>query len=212
MLVCGILNVTPDSFSDGGQYYQSNQHQSNQHPLESITLAVQKAEEMVRDGVDIIDIGGESTRPGSTPVPPHVEQQRVIPVIQAIRKSPVAREVSYIHIITCIHTYMHIYMLLPYTYMLLPYTYIIVCLIAFTHTMFSRSFISIILLTYLLTCLPNPFTDLPTTSYPATACSCLLLLLCYCYCYCLLLLPATTAAVVAAVVGVDTNLCRHEEC
>ena len=87
MLVCGILNVTPDSFSDGGQYYHDNQ--SNP----SVALALQKAEEMVRDGVDIIDVGGESTRPGSTSVLPHIEKQRVVPVIHAIRNSPLTREI-----------------------------------------------------------------------------------------------------------------------
>ena len=87
LLVCGILNVTPDSFSDGGHYYDDKQ--SNQ----TVALAVQKAEEMVRDGVDIIDVGGESTRPRSTPVLPHIEKLRVVPVIHAIRNSPVTRQV-----------------------------------------------------------------------------------------------------------------------
>lgn len=71
-LIMGILNVTPDSFSDAGQYYQ-------------IDRAVNHALEMENVGADIIDIGGESTRPGSTPVPLEEELERVIPVISAIR-------------------------------------------------------------------------------------------------------------------------------
>jgi dihydropteroate synthase len=72
-LVMGILNVTPDSFSDGGRH----------HALE---FAVEGAEQMIRDGVDIIDIGGESTRPGSPSVPAAEELRRVMPVIYALRE------------------------------------------------------------------------------------------------------------------------------
>jgi len=72
-LVMGILNVTPDSFSDGGRH----------HALE---FAVEGAEQMIRDGVDIIDIGGESTRPGSPSVPLDEELRRVMPVIYALRE------------------------------------------------------------------------------------------------------------------------------
>ncbi|MEJ5251155.1 MAG: dihydropteroate synthase [Chthonomonadetes bacterium] len=72
-LVMGILNVTPDSFYDGGRYAQ-------------LELAVQRALQMVEEGADIIDIGGESTRPGSQPVPAEEELRRVLPVIQAIRQ------------------------------------------------------------------------------------------------------------------------------
>jgi len=72
-LVMGILNVTPDSFSDGGRH----------HALE---FALEGAERMIRDGVDIIDIGGESTRPGSPSVPVEEELQRVMPVIYALRE------------------------------------------------------------------------------------------------------------------------------
>jgi len=72
-LVMGILNVTPDSFSDGGRH----------HALE---FAVEGAEQMIRDGVDIIDIGGESTRPGSPSVPVEEELRRVMPVIYALRE------------------------------------------------------------------------------------------------------------------------------
>jgi len=70
--VMGILNVTPDSFSDGGQH----------HALE---FAIAHAEQMIQDGVDIIDIGGESTRPGAPPLPLQEELQRVMPVVYALR-------------------------------------------------------------------------------------------------------------------------------
>jgi dihydropteroate synthase len=71
-LVMGILNVTPDSFSDGGQFA-------------SLDLAITHAEQMIADGVDIIDIGGESTRPGAAPVSVEEELRRVMPVIYALR-------------------------------------------------------------------------------------------------------------------------------
>ncbi|MCU6435215.1 dihydropteroate synthase [Undibacterium sp. Jales W-56] len=71
-LVMGILNVTPDSFSDGGQF-------------QALDGAMSHAEQMIRDGVDIIDIGGESTRPGSTPVSLNEELDRVMPIIYALR-------------------------------------------------------------------------------------------------------------------------------
>ena len=70
-LVMGVLNVTPDSFSDGGRY-------------ESIDKAVIHARGMIREGADIIDIGGESSRPGATPVDAEEEQRRVIPVISRL--------------------------------------------------------------------------------------------------------------------------------
>jgi len=72
-LVMGILNVTPDSFSDGGRY-------------QALEFAVERAEQMIRDGVDIIDIGGESTRPGSPSVPVDEELRRVMPAIYALRE------------------------------------------------------------------------------------------------------------------------------
>ena len=72
-LVMGILNITPDSFSDGGRH----------HALE---FAVEGAEQMIKDGADIIDIGGESTRPGSPSVPVEEELRRVMPVIYALRE------------------------------------------------------------------------------------------------------------------------------
>lgn len=70
-LVMGILNVTPDSFSDGGHFYEP-------------TAAVEHALRMVEEGAHIIDIGGESTRPGSTPVSAAEEAARVIPVLRAV--------------------------------------------------------------------------------------------------------------------------------
>ncbi len=72
-LVMGILNATPDSFSDGGEYV-------------TVDDAIKRAEQMIADGVDIIDIGGESTRPGSASVDPAVEVKRAIPVVEAISK------------------------------------------------------------------------------------------------------------------------------
>ncbi|RMA93172.1 dihydropteroate synthase [Hydrogenothermus marinus] len=73
-IIMGILNITPDSFSDGGIYYKN------------IEKAVERASQMLEEGADIIDIGGESTRPGATPVPVEEELERVLPIIQAIRK------------------------------------------------------------------------------------------------------------------------------
>ncbi|TYS13682.1 dihydropteroate synthase [Rossellomorea vietnamensis] len=72
-LIMGILNVTPDSFSDGGRF----------NVLEE---AVLRAKEMVQQGADIIDIGGESTRPGHEPVPEEEEIKRVCPIIEAVSK------------------------------------------------------------------------------------------------------------------------------
>lgn len=72
--VMGILNVTPDSFSDGGKFTD-------------VDIALKKAEEMMHDGADIIDIGGESTKPGYIPVSAQEEIERVIPVIEKIKAS-----------------------------------------------------------------------------------------------------------------------------
>ncbi len=84
-LIMGILNVTPDSFSDGGNYFSTQD-------------AADQAVEMEKAGAAVIDIGGESTRPGSRAIPADEQQERVIPVIQAIReRSPVP-----ISIDTCI--------------------------------------------------------------------------------------------------------------
>jgi dihydropteroate synthase len=71
MLVMGILNVTPDSFADGGKHF-------------TFEHAVQRGLQMIEEGVDIIDIGGESTRPGAERVSAEEEQRRVIPVIKAL--------------------------------------------------------------------------------------------------------------------------------
>ena len=65
----GILNVTPDSFSDGGLYFDDG------------AKAVARVEHMIEEGADIIDIGGESTRPGSTPISPQEELQRILPAV-----------------------------------------------------------------------------------------------------------------------------------
>ena len=71
--ICGIINVTPDSFSDGGQFFAVDQ-------------ALQQARKLIAEGASMLDIGGESTRPGSTYVEIEEEIQRVVPVIKAIRK------------------------------------------------------------------------------------------------------------------------------
>ncbi|GAB4242781.1 MAG: dihydropteroate synthase [Acidobacteriota bacterium] len=68
----GILNVTPDSFSDGGRFVERDR-------------AVEHGLRLVAEGAEILDIGGESTRPGSSPVPAEVELARVVPVIEALR-------------------------------------------------------------------------------------------------------------------------------
>ena len=69
----GILNVTPDSFSDGGRFTRAN-------------IAVDHAINMIDDGAHIIDIGGESTRPGSVPISEDEECERILPVIESIKK------------------------------------------------------------------------------------------------------------------------------
>ena len=72
-LVMGVVNVTPDSFSDGGRYLK-------------VDAAVKRALSMVEEKVDIVDVGGESTRPGAKPVSEETELKRVVPVIQKIRE------------------------------------------------------------------------------------------------------------------------------
>ena len=69
----GILNVTPDSFADGGKHF-------------TLTHALARAEQMVAEGVDIIDVGGESTRPGAERVPAEEESRRVLPVLKEVIK------------------------------------------------------------------------------------------------------------------------------
>jgi len=71
--ICGIINVTPDSFSDGGQFF-------------AVEQALQQARKLIAEGASMLDIGGESTRPGSSYVEIEEEIQRVLPVIKAIRK------------------------------------------------------------------------------------------------------------------------------
>ena len=71
MLVMGILNVTPDSFADGGVNFETH-------------IAITRGLEMIEEGVDIIDIGGESTRPGAERISAQEEQARVIPVIEGL--------------------------------------------------------------------------------------------------------------------------------
>lgn len=75
-VVMGILNTTPDSFSDGGRYYTNNQL--------SLDLVIRRAEQMLQQGAKIIDVGGESTRPGAPAVSEQEELDRVIPVVEAI--------------------------------------------------------------------------------------------------------------------------------
>lgn len=72
--IMGILNITPDSFSDGGRFLQ-------------LDAALKHAEEMIRDGADILDVGGESTRPGYTPVTDNEEIERVVPVIEKLKQT-----------------------------------------------------------------------------------------------------------------------------
>ncbi len=95
--VMGILNLTPDSFSDGGQFFSED-------PARMLDIALAQTERMIEEGADIIDIGGESTRPGYTPISDEEEIERVLPVIDAVKarfdipvsldtyKSAVARE------------------------------------------------------------------------------------------------------------------------
>jgi dihydropteroate synthase len=76
-LVMGIVNVTPDSFSDGGQHFQHD-------------AALAHAQRLIAEGADIIDIGGESTRPGAQPVGVQEELDRVLPIIEGLRGVPIS--------------------------------------------------------------------------------------------------------------------------
>ena len=67
--IMGVCNITPDSFSDGGRFFDRDRAQA-------------RVEELVAEGADIIDIGGESTRPGSKPVPPREQLDRVLEVVR----------------------------------------------------------------------------------------------------------------------------------
>lgn len=73
-ILCGIINVTPDSFSDGGKYYE-------------IENAVKRAKELVAEGATMLDVGGESTRPGSTYVEIEEEIKRVVPAVKSIKEA-----------------------------------------------------------------------------------------------------------------------------
>ena len=83
----GIINVTPDSFSDGGRW-------------ETADLAVAHGRQLLAQGADIVDVGGESTRPGAVRVTPEVEQARVIPVVRALADDGAAVSVDTIHAAT----------------------------------------------------------------------------------------------------------------
>lgn len=72
--IMGILNVTPDSFSDGGQFFDAD-------------IAIARGHDLAAQGADIIDVGGESSRPGAEPVPADEEMRRVIPVVSELSKS-----------------------------------------------------------------------------------------------------------------------------
>jgi dihydropteroate synthase len=76
-LVMGVVNVTPDSFSDGGKYFDPE-------------VAVSHARRLVDEGVDLLDVGGESTRPGAAPVSEDEECGRILPVVQALRDFPLS--------------------------------------------------------------------------------------------------------------------------
>lgn len=79
--VMGILNITSDSFSDGGKWLD-------------LDAAVAHAKEMVAQGADLIDVGGESTRPGAVRVDPHIELSRVVPVIQTLHQEGIVTSVD----------------------------------------------------------------------------------------------------------------------
>ena len=86
-LVMGILNVTPDSFSDGGLFAAAD-------------AAVEHAAELVAAGADLVDVGGESTRPGAAPVPPAEELRRVIPVIRELSARGIVTSIDTMHAAT----------------------------------------------------------------------------------------------------------------
>lgn len=79
--VMGVLNVTPDSFSDGGL-------------AEAPEAAASKAAQLIADGATVLDIGGESTRPGATPTPPEIERARVLPVLERLAEQSVPALIS----------------------------------------------------------------------------------------------------------------------
>ncbi len=80
-LIMGVVNVTPDSFSDGGNFLDTNK-------------AIEHAFKLIEEGADILDIGGESTRPNATPVSIEEEQKRILPVIAALKSKGVSTPLS----------------------------------------------------------------------------------------------------------------------
>ncbi len=76
-LVMGVVNVTPDSFSDGGKYLDPE-------------VAVSRARQLIDEGADLLDLGGESTRPGAAPVSEEEECRRIVPVVEALRDFPLS--------------------------------------------------------------------------------------------------------------------------
>ena len=86
-LVMGILNVTPDSFSDGGRHA-------------TMSAAIEHGLALMSQGADIVDVGGESTRPGATPVPPDQEQERILPVIRELLAAGACVSVDTMHAAT----------------------------------------------------------------------------------------------------------------
>src|SRR6202453_813717 len=76
-IIMGILNITPDSFSDGGYFYS---------PQNAPERALTEAMKMLDEGAQILDVGGESTRPNATPLPAEEEYSRILPVIESILK------------------------------------------------------------------------------------------------------------------------------
>ena len=80
-LVMGILNVTPDSFSDGGEHYTAND-------------ALAHAQRMIAQGADIIDVGGESTRPGAVRISVEEELRRILPVIEGLAETGITISVD----------------------------------------------------------------------------------------------------------------------
>ena len=82
--IMGILNATPDSFSDGGRFYIP---EDSAGAWEKMDFILRETEKMIADGMDIIDIGGESTRPGYTQISDEEEISRVVPVIEAVKKN-----------------------------------------------------------------------------------------------------------------------------
>lgn len=86
-LVMGIVNATPDSFSDGGDHFERD-------------TAIACGRRMIEEGADILDIGGESTRPGAAPVPPAEERRRVVPVIEALARDGAVVSIDTRHVDT----------------------------------------------------------------------------------------------------------------